>query len=100
AGHFMGTYQLDRYLTGTDPKWLYTTLADYQMWSSGTMVGGVLASVPGVNYIGAGPVSAPGLEHMFSYPGPKALMGITAGIAILSELGAGMSQQAKESFRV
>jgi phenylacetate-CoA ligase len=37
---------------------------------------------------------------MFSYPGPKALMGITAGIAILSELGAGMSQEAKESFRV
>jgi len=64
------------------------------------MVGGVLASVPGVNYIGAGPVTAPVLEHMFSYPGPKALMGITAGIAILSELGAGMSQQAKESFRV
>lgn len=100
AGHFMGTYQLDRYLAGADPKWLYTTLADYQMWSSGTMVGGVLASVPGVNYIGAGPVTAPVLEHMFSYPGPKALMGITAGIAILSELGAGMSQQARESFRV
>jgi phenylacetate-CoA ligase len=100
AGRFMGTYQLSNYLTGGDPKWLYTTLADYQMWSSGTMVGGVLAHVPGVNYIGAGPVTAPVLEHMFSYPGPKALMGITAGIAILSELGAGMSQQAKESFRV
>ncbi|MFE7635112.1 hypothetical protein ACFU7Z_13920 [Kitasatospora sp. NPDC057518] len=100
AGRFMGAYQLARYLPGTDPKWLYTTLADYQMWSSGTMVGGVLAQVPGVNYIGAGPVTAPVLEHMFSYPGPKALMGITAGIAILSELGAGMSQEAKESFRV
>ncbi|MEV7778168.1 hypothetical protein [Kitasatospora sp. NPDC088351] len=100
AGHFMGTYQLDEYLGGTDPKWLYTTLADYQMWSSGTMVGGVLANVPGINYIGAGPVTAPVLEHMFSYPGPKALMGITAGIAILGELGAGMSREAKESFRV
>jgi len=100
AGRFMGTYQLSEYLRGADPKWLYTTLADYQMWSSGTMVGGVLANVPGINYIGAGPVTAPVLQHMFSYPGPKALMGITAGIAILSELGVGMSQQAKESFRV
>ncbi|MFE4977805.1 hypothetical protein ACFRAR_37595 [Kitasatospora sp. NPDC056651] len=99
AGRFMGAYQLDGYLNGSDPKWLYTTLADYQMWSSGTMVGGVLAQVPGVNYIGAGPVTAPVLEHMFSYPGPKALMGITAGVAILSELGAGMSQEAKQSFR-
>ncbi|WP_328916312.1 MULTISPECIES: hypothetical protein [unclassified Streptomyces] len=100
AGDFMGAYMLDAYLTGSDPKWLFTTLADYQMWSSGTMVGGVLQSVPGINYIGAGPVGTAVIEHMFSYPGPKALMGITAGIAILTELGAGMSQAAKESFRV
>lgn len=100
AGRFMGTYQLGHYLRGDDPKWLCTTLADYQMWSSGTMVGGVLTNVPGVNYIGAGPVTAPVAEHMFSYRGPKALMGITAGIAILTELGAGMSRRARESFRV
>ncbi|MER5862906.1 hypothetical protein [Kitasatospora sp. NPDC002040] len=100
AGRFMGEHQLAHYLAGSDPKWLYTTLADYQMWSSGTMVGGVLQQVPGVNYIGAGPVTAPVLEHMFGYPGPKALMGITAGIAILSELGAGMGREARESFRV
>ncbi|GAA1594372.1 hypothetical protein GCM10009678_90650 [Actinomadura kijaniata] len=100
AGAFMGAYQLGRYLRGTDPRWLFTTLADYQMWSSGTMVGGVLAHVPGVNYIGAGPVTAPVLEHMFSYPGPKALMGITAGIALLAELGADMPAHARESFRV
>ncbi|MFJ8039641.1 hypothetical protein ACIRBX_03885 [Kitasatospora sp. NPDC096147] len=100
AGRFMGEHQLARYLTGDAPKWLCTTLADYQMWSSGTMVGGVLQQVPGVNYIGAGPVTAPVLEHMFGYPGPKALMGITAGIAILSELGAAMGQEARESFRV
>ena len=100
AGAFMGAYQLSRYLRGGGPRWLYTTLADYQMWSSGTMVGGVLAQVPGVNYIGAGPVTAPVLEHMFSYPGAKALMGISAGIGILSELGAGMPAHARESFRV
>ncbi|MEU3460656.1 hypothetical protein ABZ721_11955 [Streptomyces sp. NPDC006733] len=100
AGRFMGTYQLGEYLRGSDPRWLITTLADYQMWSSGTMVGGVLQNVPGINYIGAGPVTAPVLEHMFSYPGPKALMGISAGIAILSELGANMNREARESFRV
>ncbi|MEV3855565.1 hypothetical protein AB0J38_14695 [Streptomyces sp. NPDC050095] len=100
AGRFLGTYQLGDRLAGADPKWLFTTLADYQMWSSGTMVGGVLQRVPGVNYVGAGPVTAPVLEHMFSYRGPKALMGISAGIAILADIGAGMSQQAKESFRV
>lgn len=100
AGRFMGTYQLREYLRGADPKWLFTNLADYQMWSSGTMVGGVLQHVPGVNYIGAGPVTAPVLEHMFSYQGPKALMGITAGVAVLAELGAGMSQEARNSFRV
>ncbi|MER7134408.1 hypothetical protein [Streptosporangium saharense] len=100
SGAFMGAYQLNRYLHGPAPRWLYTTLADYQMWSSGTMVGGVLANVPGVNYIGAGPVSAPVLEHMFSYPGHKALMGITAGIALLPELGAGLSPKARADFRV
>jgi phenylacetate-CoA ligase len=100
SGAFMGAYQLSRYLRGAGPRWLYTTLADYQMWSSGTMVGGVLAQVPGVNYIGAGPVTAPVLAHMFSYPGAKALMGISAGIGILGELGAGMPASARESFRV
>ncbi|MCX4670923.1 hypothetical protein OG453_30220 [Streptomyces sp. NBC_01381] len=100
AGRFMGAYQLAQHLGGSDPKWLFTTLADYQMWSSGTMVGGVLQHVPGVNYVGAGPVTAPVLEHMFSYKGPKALMGISAGIGILSELGAGMRQESRESFRV
>ncbi|MEV8016961.1 hypothetical protein AB0O76_11545 [Streptomyces sp. NPDC086554] len=100
AGRFMGAYQLAEHLRGSDPKWLFTTLADYQMWSSGTMVGGVLSHVPGVNYVGAGPVTAPVLEHMFSYKGPKALMGISAGIGILSELGAGMRQESRESFRV
>ncbi|WP_106396603.1 phenylacetate--CoA ligase family protein [Actinocorallia populi] len=100
SGAFMGAYQLSRYLGGAGPRWLYTTLADYQMWSSGTMVGGVLAQVPGINYIGAGPVTAPVLEHMFSYPGSKALMGISAGIGFLSELGAAMPAPARESFKV
>ncbi|MFG2003953.1 hypothetical protein ACGFNU_32830 [Spirillospora sp. NPDC048911] len=100
AGDFLGTYLLRQYLGGVEPSWLFTTLADYQMWSSGTMVGGVLQHVPDVNYIGAGPVTAAVLRQMFSYPGPKAMMGITASIALMTELGAGLSQEARDSFRV
>ncbi len=100
AGEFMGRHQLRAHMGAGTPKWVYTTLADYQMWSSGAMVGGVLQRIPDVNYIGAGPVSASVFEHMFSYPGPKALMGISAGIATLGELGAGLSPQARATFRV
>jgi phenylacetate-CoA ligase len=100
AGDFMGRYQLRDYLSGDDPKWVMTTLADYQMWSSGTMVGGVLQKIPGINYIGAGPVMKDVFQHMMAYPGPKAILGISAGIAILSELGIGMSEAARLSFRV
>jgi phenylacetate-CoA ligase len=101
AGGFMGRHLLPAHMTGTDqPRWMFTTLADYQMWSSGTMVGGVLQHIPGVNYVGAGPVQKAVFQHMFSYPGPKALMGISASIALLTELGAGMSQADRDSFRV
>jgi phenylacetate-CoA ligase len=100
AGDFMGRYQLCDYLSGDDPKWVMTTLADYQMWSSGTMVGGVLQKIPGINYIGAGPVMKDVFHHMMAYPGPKAILGISAGIAILSELGIGLSEAARLSFRV
>jgi phenylacetate-CoA ligase len=75
----------------TQPQFstISTAAADYQMWSSGTMVGGVLQNVPGVNYIGAGPVSPAVLQQMFSYRGPKALMGISSSIALLAEFGPG-----------
>jgi phenylacetate-CoA ligase len=100
AGEFMGRYQLQNDLAGADPKWVMTTLADYQMWSSGTMVGGVLQKIPGINYIGAGPVMKDVFHHVMNYPGPKAVLGISAGIAILSELGAGLSEAARNNFRV
>ncbi len=100
AGRFLGEYMLRDYLAGDEPKWVATTLADFQMWSSGTMVGGVLQQIPGVNYIGAGPMMKEVYQHMMSYPGPKAIMAISAGIAILSELGLGLSEEAKNSFRV
>ncbi|WP_440134718.1 hypothetical protein [Chitinophaga sancti] len=100
AGEFIGKHMLNKYLTGTQPKWVATTLADYQMWSSGTMVGGVLQKIPGINYIGAGPLNKDVYQHMMSYEGPKAIMGISQGIALLSQLGAGMPEEARKSFRV
>ncbi|MDY6782658.1 MAG: hypothetical protein SW833_08955 [Cyanobacteriota bacterium] len=100
AGKFIGEYMLRDYLAGDAPKWVATTLADFQMWSSGTMVGGVLQSIPGVNYIGAGPMMKEVYQHMMSYEGPKAIMAISAGIAILSDLGVGLSEEARKSFRV
>jgi len=100
AGRFIGEHVLREHLAGPDPKWLVTTLADYQMWSSGTMVGGVLQHVPGVNYIGAGPVSKEVYQHVLSYPGPKAIMAISRGIAVLTDLGAGATEAARASLRV
>ncbi len=100
AGNFIGNYMLKDYLAGDDPKWVATTLADFQMWSSGTMVGGVLQNIPGINYLGAGPVMKEVYQHIMSYPGPKAIMAISAGIAILSDLGVGLSEEARNSFRV
>lgn len=100
AGDFMGKYITDKYLAGDQPKWMITTLADYQMWSSGTMVGGVLQNIPRVNYIGAGPLLKEVYQHMMSYEGPKAIMGISQGIAYLRELGMGMNETARNSFKV
>ncbi|MFC5357415.1 hypothetical protein [Azospirillum himalayense] len=100
AGAFMGRHMMAHHLPGDGAKWVATTLADYQMWSSGTMVGGVLQKIPGVNYIGAGPMSKDVFQLMMSYPGPKAIMGITQSIALLAAFADGLSQTARESFRV
>lgn len=100
AGDFMGHYMLPAYLTGDEPKWVLTTLADFQMWSSGTMVGGVLQHIPGVNYIGAGPVGKEVFQHILSYPGPKAIMSTSQGIAFLTDLADGLDEKARRSFRV
>jgi phenylacetate-CoA ligase len=100
AGDFIGNFMLKDYLAGDAPKWMFTTLADYQMWSSGTMVGGVLQHIPGVNYIGAGPIMAPVFQQIMSYDGPKAFMGISQGVGILTDLGVGLSEEARNSFRV
>ncbi|QIG95537.1 hypothetical protein [Bradyrhizobium sp. 6(2017)] len=100
AGDFIGRHIMSHHLIGGGAKWVATTLADYQMWSSGTMVGGVLQKIPGVNYIGAGPMSREVFQLMMSYPGPKAIMGITQSIALLARFADGLSRQARDSFRV
>lgn len=100
AGEFIGKHMLNKYLQGTQPKWVATTLADYQMWSSGTMVGGVLQKIPGINYIGAGPLNKDVYQHMMGYEGPKAIMAISQGIALLSKLGEDMPEEARNSFKV
>jgi phenylacetate-CoA ligase len=100
AGAFIGRHLVPRYMGNSGPKWVATTLADYQMWSSGTMVGGVLQRIPGVNYIGAGPMSREVYHHMMRYPGPKAIMGISQSIALLADFAEGLEDEARQSFRV
>ncbi|NJL41802.1 MAG: hypothetical protein HC899_37860 [Leptolyngbyaceae cyanobacterium SM1_4_3] len=73
AGEFIGEYVLGDYLAGDEPKWVATTLADFQMWSSGTMVGGVLQNIPGINYLAAGPVMKEVYQHIMCYEGRKRL---------------------------
>ncbi len=100
SGEFLGGHMMNRYLGETGARWVATTLADYQMWSSGTMLGGVLQRIPGLNFIGAGPMSRDVYHLMMSYPGPKAIMGITQSIALLASFAEGMDSTARESFRV
>ena len=100
AGEFIGRHLIPRFMPEAGPKWVATTLADYQMWSSGTMVGGVLQKIPGVNYVGAGPMSREVFQWMMNYPGPKAIMGITQSVALLPKFAAGLSPAARASFRI
>ncbi|NET50797.1 MAG: hypothetical protein F6K09_19320, partial [Merismopedia sp. SIO2A8] len=100
AGQFMGQYMLPDFLIGNDPKWIINTLADYQMWSSGTMVGGVLQKIPNINYLAVGPMGKQVYQHMMSYKGPKAIQGVTAAIARLIEIGVDLNEEARKSLRV
>jgi phenylacetate-CoA ligase len=100
SGEFIGRHMMLRHLGESGPRWVATTLADYQMWSSGTMVGGVLQKIPGVNYIGAGPMSPEVYRLMMSYPGTKAIMGITQSIALLASFAEGLDVEERDSFRV
>ncbi len=100
AGEFMGKFITDKYLSKEGPKWMATTLADYQMWSSGTMVGGVLQKIPKVNFLGAGPLNTKVFQHMMSYKGEKAIMSTSNAIALLADFGRGMDEERRNSFKI
>lgn len=100
AGHFMGTFVLPRFLQGELPRWIITTLTDYEMWSSGTMIGGLLQRTPGVNFVAAGPMSEMVYQHIMAFSGPKAIMGMSRELEGLIELGRNLPQDARASFRL
>lgn len=83
AGRFIGRYITDFIFSSDKIRWLGTTLSDNQLWSSGTMVGGVLQTVPNINYLGIGSMSVETFKNIMSYPGEKCLMGISTDIAQL-----------------
>ncbi|WP_298510372.1 aminotransferase class V-fold PLP-dependent enzyme [uncultured Kordia sp.] len=100
AGEFMGKFIADKYFKKKTPKWIITTLADTQMWSSGTMVGGVLQKIPNTNFLGAGPLNLSVYDHMMSYKGDKLIMSISSAIAALADYGKEMSEEKRASFQL
>jgi phenylacetate-CoA ligase len=100
AGEFMGKFIAEKYLKEKGPRWIITTLADTQMWSSGTMVGGVLQKIPKTNFLGAGPLNAKVYSHMMSYKGEKLIMSISSAIALLADYGEDMSQEKRDQFKI
>jgi len=100
SGHFMGTFVLPNFLHGNEAHWIITTLTDYEMWSSGTMIGGVLQRTPGVNFVAAGPMSEMVYHHVMSFAGPKAIMGMSREIEGLIPLGQNLPLQDRESFQL
>ncbi len=100
AGKFMGDFITDKYFTSDKPKWVATTLADCQMWSSGTMVGGVLQKIPNINFLGAGSLSLKVYDHMMSYTGEKTIVSTSSGIALLAEYGKEISEEKRNSLKL
>ncbi len=100
SGAFFDQHILPHYLTGELPKWMITTLTDYEMWSSGSMLGGVLQNIEGANFIHAGPTSEKIFNHMMSYPGPKSFLGMSREIAALAELGEALPLDVRSSFKL
>jgi phenylacetate-CoA ligase len=100
AGHFMGNFVLPQHLRGEGARWIITTLCDYEMWSSGTMIGGLLQRTPGVNFIAAGPMGEMVYRHVMSFAGPKAIMGMSREIEGLIPLGEKLPQGDRDSFQL
>lgn len=100
SGAFFDHQILPNYLKGNTPKWMVTTLSDYEMWSSGSMLGGVLQNIESVNFIHAGPMSPKIFNHMMSYEGPKSILGMSREIEGLADLAQGLDDYAKASFKL
>lgn len=100
AGQFMGRFILPPYLPGDGMKWIVMTLTDSEMWSSGTMIGGVLQRTPGVNYVAAGTMSENVFRHILSFEGPKALQGMSREIEALIPLGKNIPLADRETFKL
>ena len=100
AGNFIGKHIISRYMEEQQAKWIGTTLSDSQLWSSGTMVGGVLQEIPNVNYLGIGPMSAKIYQRIMQNPGQKGFMGIVRDIAMLVPYASELNDQQKDSLRI
>jgi phenylacetate-CoA ligase len=100
SGTFMDRYLFQPHFPKGFPNWVIMTLSDYDMWSSGTMIGGVLQRAPSMNFIAAGPMGEKVYEHILSFDGPKAIMGMSREIEKLVELGANVPQEHRNSFRL
>ncbi len=100
AGGFFDEAILPHYLTDAGPRWMVTTLSDYEMWSSGSMLGGVLQNITQTNFIHAGPMSERIFKHLLALEGQKAILGMSREVEGLIELGHDADLQSRESFRL
>jgi len=100
AGLHMDKFIFRKHFPAGIPSWVIMTLADNDMWSSGTMIGGVLQWAESTNFIAAGPMSELVYRHILSFKGNKAIMGMSREIEPLVELGAHVPLEDRENFRL
>ncbi|MDI2090898.1 phenylacetate--CoA ligase family protein [Commensalibacter oyaizuii] len=100
AGTFIGQHIIEPYMDAKQACWVGTTLADNQLWSSGTMVGGLLQEIPNINYLGIGPMSCNTYQRIMNNPGQKVLMGIVNDIAALVPYANSLTNQQKQELRL
>lgn len=100
AGAFIGRHIVEPHMPEGEARWVACTLADHMMWSSSSMVGGVLQTIPGINYIGAGAIDRQVFGRILAYPGTKAIMGISRSIADLVAFADHVPAEDRASLRI
>jgi len=100
AGAFIGHHIVERHMLGQDARWIACTLVDHMMWSSASMVGGVLQKIPGTNYIGAGAIDPKVFGRILAYPGSKAIMGISRSVADLVTFAEHVPAEHRATLRI